>query len=109
MLDWLRVEYGVEKPSNKLLALTDLDSDIWVGEVKRVRGKKLPLTSAGVHALRDEYTRTIEPASALAAETLQLERTVSDLVNQAYALTSAEIALMWQTAPPRMPIPPPAT
>jgi hypothetical protein len=26
-----------------------------------------------------------------------------------YALTAAEIALMWQTAPPRMPIPPPAT
>jgi hypothetical protein len=55
--------------------------------------------------LRDEYTRTIEPARALAVETLKLERTLSDLVNQAYALTAAEIALMWQTAPPRMPIP----
>ena len=33
---------------------------------------------------------------------------LSDLVNQAYALTPAEIALMWQTAPPRMPIRPPA-
>jgi hypothetical protein len=41
------------------------------------------------------------------AGTLTLERTLSDLVNQAYALTPAEIALMWQTAPPRMPIPPP--
>ena len=49
-------------------------------------------------------TRTLEPARALAAETLALERTLSDLVNQAYALTPAEIALMWQTAPPRMPI-----
>jgi hypothetical protein len=57
--------------------------------------------------LRDEYTRTIEPARSLAAETLTLERTLSDLVNQAYALTPAEITLMWQTAPPRMPIPPP--
>lgn len=46
-------------------------------------------------------------ARALAAETLALERTLSDLVNQAYGLTPAEIALMWQTAPPRMPIPPP--
>jgi hypothetical protein len=36
---------------------------------------------------------------------LTLERTLSDLVNQAYALTPAEITLMWQTAPPRMPIP----
>ena len=77
--------------------------------MKRIRGKKFPLTAAGVHGLRDEYTRTIEPTRALAAETMTLERTLSDLVNQAYALTPAEIALMWQTAPPRMPIPPPAT
>jgi hypothetical protein len=60
-------------------------------------------------ALRDEYTRTIEPARALAAETLKLERALSDLVNQAYALTPAEIDLLWQTAPPRMPIPLPST
>ena len=106
LLDWLRVEYQIEKPSNKLLAATELDSDTWVGEVKRIRGKKLPLTAAGVHALRDEYTRTIDPARALAVETLTLERTLSDLVNQAYALTPAEIALLWQTAPPRMPISP---
>ena len=77
--------------------------------MKRIRGKKPPLTAAGVHALRDEYTRTIEPARALAVETLKLERTLSDLVNQAYGLTPAEIDLMWQTAPPRMPIPLPAT
>ena len=29
-LDGLRVEYGIEKSSNKLLALTELDSDTWV-------------------------------------------------------------------------------
>jgi hypothetical protein len=109
LLDWLRVEYGIEKPSNKLLALTELDSNSWVSEVKRIRGKKQPLSSSGLHALRDEYTRTIEPARALAAETLTLERTLSDLVSQAYALTPAEIALMWQTAPPRMPVPQPTT
>ena len=43
------------------------------------------------------------------AETLNLERTLSDLVNQAYALTPAEIDLLWKTAPPRMSIPPPTT
>jgi hypothetical protein len=47
------------------------------------------------------------PARARATETLQLERTLSDLVNQAYGLTPAEIELLWKTAPPRMPIPPP--
>jgi hypothetical protein len=109
LLDWLRVEYAIQKPSNKLLAVTELDSDTWVSEVKRIRGKKLPLTAAGVQGLREEYTRSIEPARALATETLKLERTLSDFVNQAYALTPAEIALMWQTAPPRMPIPPPTS
>jgi hypothetical protein len=49
------------------------------------------------------------PARALAAETMKLESTLSDLVNQAYALTPAEIGLLWKTAPSRMPIPPPAT
>jgi hypothetical protein len=55
--------------------------------------------------LRDEYTRTIAPARAraLAAETLNLERTLSDIISQAHGLTPAEIELMWKTAPPRMP------
>ena len=43
--------------------------------------------------MRDEYTRTMQPSRARAAETVTLERTLSDLVNQAYALTPAEIAL----------------
>jgi hypothetical protein len=45
--------------------------------------------------------RSIEPARAFAAETLTMERTLRDLVNQAYALTPAEISLMWQTTSPR--------
>ena len=60
------------------------------------------------YAERYGYTRTIEPARALAAKALTLECTLSDLVNQAYALTPAEIELLWQTAPSRVPIPPPA-
>jgi hypothetical protein len=35
--------------------------------------------------LREEHTRTIALVRALAVETLNLERTLSDLVNQAYA------------------------
>jgi hypothetical protein len=46
------VEYAIEKPSNKLLAATDPDSDTWVAEVKRIHGKKQPLTAAGVQGLR---------------------------------------------------------
>ena len=36
LLDCLRVDYGIEMTSNKLLALTDLDSNTGVSEVKRV-------------------------------------------------------------------------
>jgi len=59
----------------------DLDSNTRVGESKRIRGKKRPLTAPGLHALRDKYTRTIAPAPAraLAAETLKLERALSEL------------------------------
>jgi hypothetical protein len=53
--------------------------------------------------LRADYTRSSEAAGALAAETSNLERTLSDLVNQAYGLTPVEIALMWQTAPSACP------
>jgi len=61
--------------------------------------------AAALKALRDEYAASIEPARKLAAEALRLETEVSDLVNEAYGLTPEEVALMWATAPPRMPIP----
>jgi hypothetical protein len=75
-------------------------------EVNRNRGKKNPLSAAALKSLRDEHARTIEPARAQAAEAQELERRLSDLVNEAYGLTPDEVALMWQTAPPRMPFSP---
>ena len=82
---------------------TELDSDGFVAEVKKLRGKKRPLSAAALKSLREGHSRTIEPAQRLAAEALRLERELSDLVNAAYGLTPDEIALMWRTAPPRMP------
>ncbi|HUE69567.1 MAG TPA: DNA methyltransferase [Pirellulaceae bacterium] len=107
LLDWLRIEHDIEKASLKLQSPAELDSDAFVAEVKRIRGKKKPLSAAALASLREEYTRTIEPARALAAESLVLERQLSDLVNEAYGLTPEEVAQMWDTAPPRMPIPRP--
>ena len=104
ILDWLQVEYEIEKPTKKLKSPIDLDSDAFVAEVKKVRGKRKPLTAAGLKGLRDEYARSIEPAQKLAAEAVNVEHKISDLVNEAYGLTPDEIALMWKTAPPRMPI-----
>jgi hypothetical protein len=88
----------------KLQSPFDLDSDALVAEVKTLRGRKHPLSAAGLKNLRDEHARTIEPAQKLAAEALVLEQKLSDLVNAAYGLTPDEVALMWESAPPRMPL-----
>ncbi len=104
LLDWLRVEHDVAKPTLKLKALLDLDSDAFVVEVRKARGRKRPLTSAALANLRDEYARSIAPMRPLATEALRLEHHLSDLVNAVYHLTPDEIALLWQTAPPRMPL-----
>ncbi len=45
-----------------------------------------PLSCAGLQALREEYTRTLEPARALAAEALTLER----LLNAECGMRNAE-------------------
>jgi hypothetical protein len=60
-----------------------------------------------VGGLLSQFQLFTTPARALAPATLELERTLSDLVNQAYALTPARIDLKWQAAPPRMPVAPP--
>jgi predicted nuclease with TOPRIM domain len=102
----LLVEHGVSAPSTQLQNPIRLTSDELVREVQRSRGRAR-LTSAALRSLREEYTRTIEPAKKLAAEALQLEYRLHDLVNEAYGLTPEEVRLMWDTAPPRMPIPRP--
>ena len=105
----MKVEYGVEKPTQRLQALFDLDSDGFIAEIRKARDKKNPLTLAALRGLREEHTRTIVPAQALSNEAMTLERKISDLVNQAYGLTSDDVELIWKTAPPRMPIPNPFT
>ena len=42
------------------LASPEVASDTWVAEVKRILGKKQPLTSAGLHALPDEHAWSIK-------------------------------------------------
>jgi len=43
------------------------------------------------------------PIREARTEAARQERHLSDLVNQAYGLTDEEIAMLWSTAPPRMP------
>jgi hypothetical protein len=73
------------------------------GEVKKARGRSKPLSVAEVKRLKEEHAASVVPLQTLAGEATTLEARVSDLVNAAYGLTPEEIALMWQTAPPRMP------
>ena len=107
LLDWLKVEHNVVDPGTTIQSCVNLNNDTFVNEIRKARGKKNPLSLAALRNLRDEHTRTILPAQALAREALDLERKISDLVNEAYGLTEEEIELMWETAPPRMPIPGP--
>ncbi len=104
ILDWLRVEFEIDKPSQKLQDVGRLDTDTLTSEVKKARGRSKPLSVAQVRRLKEEHAGTIVPLQTLAGEALALEGRVSDLVNAAYGLTPEEVALMWQTAPPRMPL-----
>lgn len=74
--------------------------------MKKLRGKKAPLSAADHRRLRDEHAASVAPLQALAKEAVRLEHRVSDLVNAAYGLTPDEVRLMWDTAPPRMPTDP---
>jgi hypothetical protein len=99
--------YGIDKPTQKLATLVDLSADELIAEVKKIRGKKSPLSVLNVKQLREEHPRSILPLRLGARETLSLEQLIADLVNRAYDLTPTDEALLWQTAPPRMPIPAP--
>ncbi len=103
LLDWLRTELGVAAPGQKLEDFAALSSDAFVAEVKRRQPKAAGLTPAGLKRLRDVYSDMAPPVQARQAEAARLERRVAELVNQAYGLTADEVALMWRTAPPRMP------
>jgi hypothetical protein len=108
VLDWLRVEYGVETPSQRLHAVGGLDEEEFVAEVRKLRGRSKPLSPAALRSLRDGYAQSVVPLKALAEEAAALERRLSVAVNEAYGLTAEEVALMWKTAPPRMPVARPA-
>jgi len=104
VLDWLKVEYGLEKVGKKLEVLFELTCDEFLAEVRKRRGRINPLSVAGVKGLRDEYAHTIAPVVSQKNEAMQLEHRISDTVNAAFGLTPDEIDLMWKTAPPRMPL-----
>ncbi|HSS77614.1 MAG TPA: TaqI-like C-terminal specificity domain-containing protein, partial [Thermoanaerobaculia bacterium] len=103
LIDWLKVEHEIITPPQRLNGLSLSVEDL-IEEVRRGRGKKKPLSAAALKNLREEHARTIAPLAERLREIGRIEVELSDLVCQAYKLTGEEIDLMWQTAPPRMPI-----
>ena len=104
--DWLRIEFDLKKLRTGLLSPSALDADSFVTEIRQALPKKRKLTAAEIAELKREHGETIEPARQARATISTLERKLSDLVNKAYGLTPEEVALMWRTAPPRMPFAP---
>ena len=103
-LDWLRVEFGVEKPGQKLEDFAAIGPDAFVEEVRKRRPKSEGrLTPGSLRDLRNGYAEMADPVQQARVEAASLERKLSDLVNEAYDLTEEEVDLLWKTAPPRMP------
>jgi hypothetical protein len=104
--DFLEIDLG------KALALNGCELDLldrapegFDGEIAwRAHVLKLFLLLFGrATFLPDHRGETFHQA---AADILARERKLSDLVTAAYGLTPKEVALMWRTAPPRMPLDP---
>jgi hypothetical protein len=107
VLDWLQIEYKIAKLGQKLEHFASLKFEEFVAEVRKRMPKTKssdPLSPAAFKALRQAHNKYVPASQIRSTEALQLEHRLSDLVNQAYGLTPAEIDLMWKTAPPRMPI-----
>jgi hypothetical protein len=106
VLDWVHHEFGLEKPGRVLAEPHKLDVDAFVTAIRAALPKGRKWSAAEIVRLKQEYKDTLMPARTAATDILTLERRLSDLVNAAYGLTPDEVALMWRTAPPRMPLNP---
>ncbi|QJB45958.1 Eco57I restriction-modification methylase domain-containing protein [Dolichospermum flos-aquae] len=110
VLDWLQIEYKIEKLGNKLEDFATLEFPDFVEEVRKrmvrkTTAKKIipPLDISAFTVLRKAHNDYVPEINSRKNEALKLEQRLSDLINQAYQLTPEEIDLMWKTAPPRMP------
>ena len=106
VLTWLQIQYKVKKISRKLENFADLNFEELIEEVIKQLPKSKssdPLGVKGLKSIREAYNEYVPDIKTRKQEALNLEKRLSDLVNQAYQLTPEEIELMWKTAPPRMP------
>jgi hypothetical protein len=109
LADWLRVEWNIARAPTELATPFGLSADAFAESLRKALLKKRKMTVAEVAAIKHAHAETIAPISTLLREANSLERQLSHVINAAYRLTPEEEALMWRTAPPRMPISPPAS
>jgi hypothetical protein len=104
---WYAAEWGLEKPPHRLADPFGLSAADFAQALRAaLPAKSRNLTAAAVARLHAEHAASIAPIAARLATAAARERALSRLVNEAFGLTPEEVALMWETAPPRMPIPP---
>jgi hypothetical protein len=104
--DWLRHEFGFSKSVQTIENAHLSGADAFVATVRAALPKSQKFSAAEIARLKQEHTDTLVPAQEVTAQVLAIERKLSDLVNAAYGLTPEDVALMWRTAPPRMPLDP---
>ena len=105
LLEWLRVEFAVESPGQRLAAFATLNDDTFVEEVRNRRPRAAGrLSPAALRDLRETFTQSAPQLRTLVTEAQGHERRSAELVNAAYGLTPADVDLLWRTAPPRMPL-----
>ena len=102
-LDWLRIEHGVATPGRKLESFWTLDDATFAREVKKRSGHS-KLSPALLREILDYFAESTMRLALLEGSVLAHERAISEAVFDAYGLTPDERALVWKTAPPRMPL-----
>ena len=104
LLDWLHSELAIASPGQRLEEFAGLGADEFREEVrKRLPAKARALSLATVRRLREVHAEVAAPFAERRLEATRLERRLAALVDAAYGLTPEEVALLWETAPPRMP------
>jgi hypothetical protein len=107
LVSWYAAEHEVTSPTKKLLDPFHLSFEDFTQALRKAR-KTRPFNAARLAAVQESYHELVWPGRGMLQELARLEHELSDLVNRAYGLTDEEVALMWRTAPPRMPIPTPS-
>ena len=100
--DWLAVTWELPKPPAALTEPFALSPDAFAQALRAA----LPARRRTLCTPSPRFAPSMgfAPVASRLAEAARLENELARLVNRAYGLTQADERLMWETAPPRMPI-----